>query len=95
MAQIKDLTKEQLWKLRQEITLNSLFVRDYENSLGIDPKECYTFFDGYVEYLGELAIDAENVNLQEITDSDYLDLAFKQDNKENLYNWFSCIKWED
>lgn len=89
MAQIKDLTKEQLWKLRQEITLNSLFLRDYENSLGIDPKECNTFFDGYVEYLVEL----ENTDYGLNPD---LSVIFDlYDNAENLYNWFSCIEWED
>ena len=86
---IKDLTKEQLWELRQEITLNSIFIRDYENSFDIDVEECYTFFDGYVEYLGELA--TENIDLKNITDSDYLDLAL-EDNADNLYNWLSCIE---
>ncbi len=94
MAEIKDLTKEELWKLRQEITLNSLFLKDYENSLGIDVKECFAFFSGYVEYLGELVIAyMENVGLEEITDSDFLNMALEHDNEDNLYSWFSCIKW--
>lgn len=79
MAEIKDLTKEQLWVLRQQIVLNSLFTNDYNNNMDIDPKECATFFDGYVEYLGELAEGDGG-----ITDSDtYL----KYDNADNLYNW--------
>ena len=87
MAQIKDLTKEQLWQLRQEIELDSLFIRDYENSPGIDPKECITFFDGYIEYLAEL----ENTDYGLNPD---LSVIFDlYDNAENLYNWFSCIEW--
>ena len=83
MAQIKDLTKEQLWKLRQEIVLNSLFLKDYNNSFGIDVKECNSFFDGYVEYLNELA-EADGGVTHEDT--------FKQyDNPTNLENWFYMV----
>lgn len=35
--------------------MNSLFTRDYENTFGFAPKSMQDFFDGYVEYLDELA----------------------------------------
>ena len=41
----------QLWKLRLDVTLNSLFTRDYVNRYGISPEIAQAFFDGYVEFL--------------------------------------------
>lgn len=38
---MKDLTREQLAQLRKEIVLNSLFLNDYNNSLGIDKEIAY------------------------------------------------------
>lgn len=48
------MTKQMLWNLRQEITLNSLYVADYRNSLAIDERAVCDFFDGYLEFLGEI-----------------------------------------
>lgn len=76
---ITEMTQDQLWALRQQIVLNSLFINDYNNDMGIDPKECATFFDGYVEYLGELAEGDGGVT----SDDTYL----KYDNADNLYSW--------
>lgn len=90
MAQIKDLTKEQLWQLRQEIVLNSLFISDYENSLGIDAKECNTFFEGYVEYLWELATSE-----LDYTGNDIMWVFEKLDNKDNLADYALSIEWVD
>lgn len=84
---IQDLSKEQLWKLRKEVVLNSLFTSDFENSFGIDAKECQTFFDGYMEYLDELADDdKDNLNVVVVSALDY-------DSPDALYNWFNCIEW--
>lgn len=44
---MKDLTDEQLLKIRKEITLNSLFLKDYQNSFDIEPKAVKEFFDEY------------------------------------------------
>ncbi len=44
------LSFRQFKKLRGEIVLNSLYLSDYENSLGIDPQYVYDFFEGYLEY---------------------------------------------
>lgn len=43
------LSFRQFKKLRGEIVLNSLYLSDYENSLGIDPQNVYDFFEGYLE----------------------------------------------
>lgn len=46
--------KQKLWRLRQEIVLNSLYLRDYENTFGIPHYIVCDFFDGYMEYLEEI-----------------------------------------
>ena len=47
------LTLEEFGKLRNEITLNSLFARDYLNSFEIDPTYVRELFDGYISYREE------------------------------------------
>ena len=81
--QIKDLTKEQLWELRQEIELNSLYLRDYNNSFNIDTKECKTFFDGYVKTLYMFAGIYKK--------HDFIEIVNKYDNIENLYGFWCEI----
>ena len=49
-----ELSKRKILKLRKEITLNSMFVRDYQNSFGLYPHEVQTYFDGYVENLWKM-----------------------------------------
>ena len=48
------LSQEELVKLRKEITLCSLYLKDYRNSFGFDPERMQRFFEGYAEYLEEL-----------------------------------------
>ena len=76
--QFNDLTKEQLWALRQEIVLNSLYVADYRNSDGFDEHKVCDFFEGYVDFLQELA--AETGTKWTV-----------QDTPEHLYEWFLCF----
>lgn len=73
------LTKKQLKQLRNEITLNSLYLNDYNNSLFIKEKTACNFFEGYIEYLYEIA---NNETL------DVFDLIDKYDNVDNLYNYY-------
>lgn len=46
-----ELSFAKIKKLRKEIVLNSLFVRDYQNSLGLDPNQVMCYFDAYFEFL--------------------------------------------
>ena len=79
------LTREELCDLRNEIVLNSLYTSDYENTHHILPKDVQDFFDGYVEYLYELAEeDGEEL--------DIMDLCAKYDNPNNLENWYNCFE---
>lgn len=75
-----ELSKRKIPKLRKEIVLNSMFLHDYENSFGLDPKEVMAYFDGYMEFL------YDNTEFPEgMSDLDKLNKAFKEsDTKENL-----------
>ena len=72
----EELSKEELWTLRGEIVLNSLFISDYRNSFGLSPKSVCDFFDGYCSFLWDLA--------EEAGAGDWDD----QDSPEHLWEWF-------
>ena len=77
--EFKNLTKEQLWRLRMEICLGSFFYSDYENSFGFDCHDVFDFFTEYVEFLSELNPDET---------SSYL----KYDTEDNLWDYFTSIE---
>ena len=76
------LTKNQLKKLRSEIVLNSLFLKDYSNSLFIKEKTACDFFNSYIEYLYELSDE----NTQEKLD--FYDILDRFDNIKNLWDYY-------
>lgn len=82
------MTKQELQKLRNEITLNSLYTRDYENSFNIDTRQVQDFFDGWLEYCDD---DIEYTN-----DTDYYNQLFdKANNIDNLYDYYIYMNEED
>lgn len=82
MKNFNELTKEELWKLRNEIVLCSIFLADYKNSFGFKPIYLSQFFDGYEEYLCELIKeDGLSYSYEEL---------IKRDTPENLYDWRNC-----
>ena len=81
---IFDLTDAQLVSLRKQITLNSLFYRDYRNTFGVDTHEVCDFFDGYVDYLFEIATE------DGFPTDDALAVFKEYDNAENLLAWRLC-----
>ena len=86
---IEELSKDELWALRQEVVLNSLFISDYRNSFGISPRSLCDLLDGYCSFLWELAEEAGY--------GDWDD----QDSPEHLEQWLSFfddlswIEYED
>ncbi len=70
------MTKTNLWNLRTEVSLGSLYTSDYENTFHILPIIVQNFFDGYIEYLWELA---EENNKKDV---DFEDLVEIYDNIE-------------
>ena len=79
------LSKKELKQLRNEIVLNSVFIKDYSNSLGIDENKVCTFFDGYAEYLNELALSGKNYKI------DYYERITKYDTIKNLWNYYNIF----
>lgn len=86
------MTKQELQQLRNEITLNSLYTSDYDNSFNIDARQVQDFFDSYLEdceYIpndnGDLLCDLVGT----ISDNDYYNTLFKiANNIDNLYNFY-------
>lgn len=83
---IEDLGKIQLGRLRKDITLNSLYLNDYENRYGVPPKEVYDFFWGYMDFLEE-DMKEEIPDYKEGDFFDYIDLF---DTPRRLLNWWFC-----
>lgn len=79
------LTKNELKQLRKEIVLNSVFIKDYSNSLGIDENKVCTFFEGYAEYLNELALSSKDYKIG------YYERITKYDTINNLWNYYNIF----
>jgi hypothetical protein len=84
MKKFEDLTVDELWMLREEIVLNSIYFHDYENSFGYNRRDICYFMGGYLEFLEELMKDYG------IAEEDYDTCLDEFDTKENLYRWFLC-----
>lgn len=83
---ISDLGPIQLWKLRKQIVLNSLYYTDYENEYGIDIIEVCNFFNGWLDFLvEEMKEDHPDYN-----DNMFWDLFPKYDKSKYLLNWWFC-----
>lgn len=82
------MTKQMLWRLRQEIPLNSMYYSDYRNSLSIDEHAVCDFFDGYLEYLNEIMQE----QIPAYDDAEFFDWLPVYDNAENLWNWYGCFE---
>ena len=77
------LTKNELWQLRKEIILDSMYYSDYENTKNIDSSIILDFFDGYTSYLYELMLT------DGFADKDFYNYLSSYDNKNNLYDYYT------
>lgn len=87
--QIARLSGTRIERLRKDIVLNSLFIGDYKNRYNIEPSSVCEFFNGYVDYLWEMATEDGFIT----EDTDDFDVFNKYDNSENLKSWqamFAC-----
>lgn len=82
------MSEENLWKLRQEIKLGSLFAADYRNSFGIDPHKVCDFFDGFLEFVEE----AMQENYPDYDDAAFWELLPDYDTPEYLLDWYYCFE---
>ena len=82
------MTKDELWALRQEIKLGSLFYADYRNSLGIDTHPVCDFFDGFLEYLDQ----EMQATIPGYDDAHFFDHLPAYDNADNLWAWYNMLE---
>ena len=80
------ITDKALLELRKDIVLNSIHISDYENRFGIDPEEVCNFFNGYVEYLEELA-EEDNFDFE---GDNWEVFIYLYDTDDNLRAWYGC-----
>lgn len=86
---IKDLGPRQLWKLRQEVIVNSIFISDYNNSFGIDPDEVCDFFASWLD-------DIEDQLKEEIKgycSDNFFNYFPKYDNYKCLKKYALSFEW--
>ena len=79
-------TKEELWQLRNQIVLNSLYTEHYSNTFGIPEDVCFNFFEGYIE---EVCLKAEDDNFES---EDIIDVFNEYDTPENLYRYYTTCE---
>ena len=79
---IWELSKRKILKLRKEIVLNSMYLSDYENSFGINREEAYHYFDGYMDFIWEIAKEKLPKHLSDV--NRLTAVFFDYDTKENL-----------
>lgn len=80
------LTEKALLELRSDISLNSLYVSDYKNRFNIKPLEVCNFFNGYIEFLEELA-EEDNFDFDK---EGYDVFLVNYDSDTNLKRWYGC-----
>lgn len=76
------LSEKELVKLKSEIIPFSLYLSDYENSLGIHPQAVCDFFDSYGKELSYLMEEDGH------TDKDFFDKLKEYNTDENLWNYY-------
>ena len=82
------MTKNELWELRKQVRLCSIYTSDFENTFGIEKHSCQDFFDGYAE---ELEYIMQNT-IENFKDSKYFDYLKDFDNADNLYDYYYGIE---
>lgn len=98
IKRLEDFTCEDLAQLRSEVTLNSLYESDYQNSFGISQHSASLFFDSYLDDICDRA--REDGYLWDYAEpgSAYYKEGYhtwpefleKYDTTDNLYAWWCC-----
>lgn len=82
----EELTQRKLWNLRKQVVVNSIYICDYQNNKGFSADSMCSFFEGYYDFLWELA--EEDNNGKELTHDKVMG---NYDNSENLWRWYCCF----
>ncbi len=95
MKRFEDFTQAELWELRGQIVLGSIYVADHRNDFGIDEHSVCDFFDSFLSYIEDLAREEGNGNL------DWDEIIKMYDNPETLWDFywryedFSWVEYKD
>ena len=87
------ITYEQFKQLRAEIVLNSVYLNDYENSLGIPAQNVYDFFEGYFEEEMNAYKESHPKASAKKLDKYFEKLLDKNDIK-SMYEYYSYLDFE-
>jgi hypothetical protein len=93
---IDSLDINELWELRKQIVLNSMYYSDYYNDYRICTHTAINFFDCYLDYL----CNTENWKYLKLNencqiptdDNNIIEIINCFDNKDNLY-WFKTYEY--
>lgn len=88
MKKFEEFTKEDLVNLRSQVVLNSVFTADYANNMGISDKSAGSFFDGYYDFIWELAEEDAGEKADMLTHNYVME---HYDNPETLEEWYGCF----
>lgn len=88
MKRFEDFTKDDLWQLRKEVLIGSIFYDDYNNSLGIDCHSASDFFDGWLDFVRE---DMKE-DIEDYDERKFFKYLKDYDNAESLERWFLCFE---
>ena len=82
---LENFTSAELWALRKKVVVNSVYLADFANNYGISEVSLSNFFEGYYDYMRELAELQYGKGVE-----DYL--VYKVfDVEDTLYGWFNCF----
>lgn len=87
MKKFEDFSKEDLWKLRCEVSVNSLYYSDFHNSFGLDTHSVSDFFDGWLDFVEELMVEDGHKD----AGNKFFDYFDQYDNAETLEQWYYCF----
>lgn len=97
MKRLENFTREDLAKFRSEISLNSMYYSDFENSFGIDRNSSMLFFDSYLSFICGLA-DEDGfkwdyyMNGYPKPEHSWEEFLQKYDTTDNLEDWHGCYE---
>lgn len=93
------LTYKQFEQLRGEIVLNSIFINDYSNSLGINPHKVCDFFDSYLD-MKTSNYEEDNPHATNKQKDRYFDKVLHENDIQDMYDYYlhiegDCLPIED
>ena len=88
MKQEEFVPERDLPLLRKQIRLGSLFYADYENDMGFARESVCDFFDGFLDFVYEIAKEDTGEKYPE-----WDEVMKRYDTDEYLIQWWYCFDW--